>query len=64
VKWRPNEPRLSTTYCMAKCDNTKDCDRDNFVCRSASQINDASEDGDIAETLDGSGSAKFCTVKE
>lgn len=64
VKFRPSEPRLSSTYCMAKCDSTSDCDRDRYVCQSANQLNEASEDGDIAETLDGSGNAKFCTVKE
>jgi len=64
VKFRPNEPRLSSSYCMAKCDTTADCARDRYVCRNAEQINEASEDGDLAEATEGSASAKFCTVKE
>jgi hypothetical protein len=75
VRFRPDEPRLSVTYCMAKCDNTRDCDRDAYVCRSAEQLkqelemsNEAGEAADegenFAEVLDGSGKAKFCIGKE
>lgn len=39
VRFRPDEPRLSVTYCMAKCGSTKDCDRGAYVCRSAKQVN-------------------------
>jgi hypothetical protein len=68
VRWRPSEPRLSTSYCMAKCGNTGDCDRDQYVCRSAAQINEENLEnggqGELAEVLDGAGGAKFCTVKQ
>jgi hypothetical protein len=64
VRFRPNEPRLASTYCMAKCSNNGDCDRDAYVCRSAATVNEESPEGVIAEVLDGSGGAKFCTVKE
>ena len=64
VRFRPNEPRLSTTYCMAECSSSSDCSRDNYTCRSAAQINEQSSDGDIAEVLDGNGGGKFCTVRE
>jgi hypothetical protein len=63
VRWRPSEPRLSATYCMAKCSSTSDCDRDQYVCRSAAQVNDENGDLELAEVLDGEGGAKFCTVK-
>lgn len=62
VRFRPDDPRLSTTYCMAKCSSSSDCDRGSYVCRSADQLNTNSEDGNIAEVLEGSGRAKFCTV--
>jgi hypothetical protein len=75
VRFNANEPRLSVSYCMGKCDNTKDCDRDEYVCRNANQLNrgtieDAVEDdapilGEaFVEVLEGSGKAKFCVVKE
>jgi len=66
VRFRPQEPRLSTTFCMAKCDKTKDCDRDRYACRSAEQVNENAVDstGDLAEVLDGSGNAKFCILKD
>jgi hypothetical protein len=67
VRFRPDEPRLSATYCMAKCDNTKDCDRDAYVCRNADEVNEKFDStGEVAlvEVLDGSGGAKFCTTKE
>ena len=77
VRFRPDEPRLSVTYCMLKCDSGKDCDRDAYVCRSAEQVNEDvrgtvcgtdEETPDcqrarIAEVLDGSGTAKFCISK-
>lgn len=64
VRFQPEQPRLSSTYCMAKCGNTGDCDRDAYVCRSAEKINAESLEGDLAEVLDGDGTQKFCTVKE
>jgi hypothetical protein len=63
VRFRPDEPRLSTTFCMAKCGNTADCDRDAYVCRNADQVNDKSETT-LVEVLDGRGGAKFCTTKD
>lgn len=64
VRWRPSEPRLSASYCMAKCSSTSDCDRDAYVCRNAEQIKDENGGVELAEVLDGSGGAKFCTVKQ
>jgi hypothetical protein len=60
---------------MGKCDKTKDCDRDEYVCRSSEQLNrgtaeEAMEDNApvlgeaFVEVLEGSGKAKFCVVKE
>jgi hypothetical protein len=67
VRFRPDEPRLSTTFCMAKCDNTADCDRDAYVCRNAESVNlkhDPTGDTALVEVLDGRGGAKFCTTKD
>ena len=69
VRFRPAEPRLATSYCMAKCDTTSDCDRDAYQCKSAASLNhedDEDEDNDeeFAEVLDGSGRAKFCVARE
>jgi hypothetical protein len=64
VRFRPAEPRLSTSYCMAKCDSTSDCDRDAYVCRSAARLNGDMPGEDFAEVLDGSGRSKFCVARE
>lgn len=75
VRFHANEPRLAVTYCMGKCDNTKDCDRDEYVCRSAQQLNESTITGAVddnapvadeafVEVLEGSGNQKFCVVKE
>jgi hypothetical protein len=73
VRFRPTEPRLSSSYCMGKCSKTSDCSRDAYVCRSATQLNSGSGEEDegsiepgepFAEVLDGSGKAKFCIGKE
>jgi hypothetical protein len=77
VRFKADAPRLSSNWCMLKCDKTRDCDRDDYVCRSAAQISEARasrpEEGDsmavpgsfpFAEVLDGKKSAKFCVVKE
>lgn len=71
VRFKPDEPRLSIDWCMAKCHDNGDCDRSRYVCRSADQLN-ASEDGGIvpgrprrAEVLDDvSSGSKFCVVRE
>lgn len=53
---------------MAKCSNNGDCDRDNYVCRSAEQLNQvATETGTRprrAEVLDDNKNGKFCVVRE
>ncbi len=68
VRFRPDEPRLSADWCMAKCSDTGDCDRDAYVCRSAKQLNDeAQEKGEryrIAEVLERRKSGKFCVAKD
>jgi hypothetical protein len=71
VRFRPAEPRLSTSYCMAKCDSNSDCDRDAYVCKSADRLNDDMAQKlndelaeDFAEVLDGSGRSKFCVARE
>jgi hypothetical protein len=70
VRFRPAEPRLSTSYCMGKCDTTSDCDRDAYYCKSAQQLTDDMNIGvdddekePFAEVLDGSGKAKFCVAR-
>ena len=67
VRFRPDEPRLSVTYCMLKCSSGRDCDRDAYVCRSAQQLKEDAEKvgdvGQVAEVLDGSGNGKFCISK-
>lgn len=68
MRFKPDEPRLSSTWCMAKCSNNGDCDRDNYVCRSAEQLNQvATETGTRprrAEVLDDNKNGKFCVVRE
>jgi hypothetical protein len=61
VRFRPDDPRLAADWCMASCDETSDCDRDAYVCRSAAQLNEG-EPKRLAEVLDGKG--KFCVAKE
>lgn len=39
VRFRPDEPRLSSTFCMAECSSTSDCGRDAYICRSATWLN-------------------------
>jgi hypothetical protein len=76
VRFQPDEPRLSRAWCMASCGNTKDCDRDRYVCRNADQLNayDAPEQNEmmesfmvpplprVAEVLDKDPNRKFCVV--
>lgn len=70
VRFRPDEARLSSSWCMLKCKNTGDCDRDQYVCRSAAQLNNAESDAGtstgkrLAEVLDSDSDHKFCVVKE
>jgi hypothetical protein len=67
VRFRPDEPRLSSSWCMAKCSG--DCDRDRYDCRSADQLNEATADaGPLAkrraEVLDSRKGQRFCVVHE
>ena len=73
VRFRPDEPRLSRNYCMLKCSDNGDCDRDAYACRSSNQVNDRNGDGKqdpaeqadrIAEVIDSREGGKFCVVKE
>lgn len=76
VRFRADAPRLSSSWCMATCDSTSDCDRDEYVCRSAAQLNElrgASSSADtenamagsvFAEVLDDKKSQKFCVVRQ
>ena len=65
VRFKPDEPRLSSNWCMATCSETGDCDRDRYVCRSASQLNDDDPGAPrVAEVLEGRKSQKFCVVKD
>src|SRR4051812_30050496 len=31
VRFKPEQPRLASSWCMAKCGNNGDCDRDDYV---------------------------------
>ena len=65
VRFKPDEPRLSSDWCMATCSETGDCDRDRYVCRSATQLNEeegVDPDKRVAEVLEGRDGRKFCVV--
>jgi hypothetical protein len=47
VRFRPDQPRLSRNYCMAKCSNNRDCNRDAYACRSSRQLNDQNGNGQV-----------------
>lgn len=65
IRFKPDEPRLSSDWCMAKCSKTSDCGRDEYVCRSTSQLNEDPPGGRrLADVLEGRKSAKFCVAKE
>ena len=68
VRFNPQEPRLSRDWCMAKCSDNSDCDRNSYVCRSADDLNrvvDGGVSGQVrAEVLDDKKDAKFCVVRE
>ncbi|MDB4989105.1 MAG: hypothetical protein JWN04_4283 [Myxococcaceae bacterium] len=58
VRFKPLQPRLASSWCMAKCSSTGDCDRDDYVCRSAEQLGTmaqipGAEDGGVPEAADG-----------
>jgi hypothetical protein len=62
VRFRPNEPRLSSQWCMAKCGSS--CDRDEYACVSTSEL-DKPDWGKLkADVLDpGRENGKFCVAK-
>jgi len=68
VRFQPDEPRLSRSWCMESCSSTHDCNRDRYVCRTAAQLNrDSAEDvsgqtPQVAIVLDDNTSRKFCVV--
>lgn len=73
VRFKPDEPRLSIDWCMAKCSDDGDCDRSGYVCRSAAALNNAQQGGvevavegraRVAEVLDSNKDGKFCVVRE
>jgi hypothetical protein len=45
VRFKPGQPRLASSWCMAKCGSTGDCDRDDYVCRSAKQLDEQADAG-------------------
>lgn len=58
VKFRPQQERLSTTWCMAKCDDDGDCRSDEgYRCKKVEADTGAPE----AEVL-GSSKQGFCSV--
>jgi hypothetical protein len=63
VRFRPDEPRLSVSYCMKECSDSSDC-RDAFGCRTAAQLNAKSAESRVAEVVDTNAGAKFCVLKE
>ena len=56
VRFRPQEPRLSTDWCMARCNRNSDCDRKGYVC--------VGEEAGKTEILERSREGKFCVVQE
>ena len=72
MRFKPEQPRLSSNWCMEKCSSAGDCDRDAYTCRSADQLGvetqgvGMSDDSMLmrAEVLDSDPNQKFCVVKE
>ncbi len=65
VRFKPDEPRLSSDWCMATCSDNGDCGRDRYECRGEEQLNKgAPDDMRVAEVLEGRHSRKFCVVKD
>lgn len=67
VRFQPDEPRRSRNWCMARCSDDGDCDRDRYVCRSADQLNqEAQASGSpyrVAEVLGNARNGKFCVAR-
>jgi hypothetical protein len=72
VRFKPEQPRLSSSWCMKTCSSTGDCDRDRYVCRKAEELGTVIEGAGTsdesvltrAEVLDSDTNQKFCVVKE
>src|SRR5688572_10723360 len=65
VRFNPDEQRLSRDFCMAKCSDNGDCDRDRYVCRGSADLNPDPGKGErVAEVLDSKSKGKFCVVDE
>jgi hypothetical protein len=63
VRFQPDEPRRSRNWCMLRCSNNGDCDRDRYVCRSAQELNAplvAADQPRLAAVLDSNQNGKFC----
>lgn len=53
VRFKPDEPRLSIDWCMAKCSDNGDC-RSGYACRTAAALNSAQQgDGGVDGGGDG-----------
>ncbi len=60
VEFRPAPERLSSTWCMASCDNNGDCRTgDGFSCVTATELGNG--DADFARALDGA-DKQFCAT--
>jgi hypothetical protein len=64
VRFQPDKPRLSRTFCMAQCSSTSDCDRDAYRCVRAADLVDPENEGRVAEIIDDDEDGKFCAVRE
>ena len=72
VRFKPEQARVSSSWCMEKCSSTGDCNRDAYVCRSAEELGKVTEGAGTsevsvltrAEVLDSDVNQKFCVVKE
>ena len=61
VRFRPNEPRLSSQWCMAKCSDG--CDRDSYACVDNDELLRLPGGGVEAVVLDKDTDGKFCVAK-
>lgn len=60
VTFRPEPERLSSTWCMAECDDSSDCREDEgYRCRSATELNNVVPD---TAAVPYKPRAKFCVI--
>lgn len=60
VTFRPEPDRLSSTWCMASCEDDGDCrDGEGYRCRNATQLNNVLPD---TAAVAYKPSAKFCVI--